>query len=152
MVTTNTLDRFDLAIVEALRENARLTITELAELVGLTKTPVQLRLKRLVNDGIIRGFHARVDHALLGRSHVAFVQVRLDKTTARALEAFNQAVREIGTIEQCHMIAGDYDYLLKVRTADIETYREVLGERISALPHVAHTATHVAMLSVVDNG
>jgi Lrp/AsnC family leucine-responsive transcriptional regulator len=146
------LDHYDRSIVDLLTRDGRLSITELAERVGLTKTPVQARLKRLEANGVIKGFHARVDHALLGCSHVAFVQVRLDNTTAHALESFNEAVRTIGAIEQCHMIAGDFDYLLKVRTRDINTYREVLGERISALPHVAHTATHVAMLAVVEPG
>ena len=72
------------------------------------------------------------------------------ETTAAALDAFNKAVRRLPEVEQCHMIAGGFDYLLKVRTRDISSYRQVLGEKISALPHVAQTSTYVVMEAVKD--
>ena len=76
--------------------------------------------------------------------------MKLHDTRERALEAFNQAVLTIPQIEQCHMIAGAFDFLLKVRTRDIQEYRKVLGEHLSALPHVANTSTHVSMQAVKD--
>ncbi|MCE8467541.1 Lrp/AsnC ligand binding domain-containing protein, partial [Rhodovulum sulfidophilum] len=82
--------------------------------------------------------------------HVAFVELRLSDTREAALRAFNAAVRAIPEIEECHMIAGGFDYLLKVRTADMAAYREVMGERISALPHVANSSTFVAMEAVKE--
>ena len=88
----------------------------------------------------------------MGQSHVAFVEVRLSDTREAALQAFNRAVLSVPEVEQCHMMASRFDYLLKVRTASILDYRRVLGERISALPHVASTSTHVAMESVKDSG
>jgi Lrp/AsnC family leucine-responsive transcriptional regulator len=84
--------------------------------------------------------------------HVAFAEVKLSDTRENALGEFNAAVRKIKEVEECHMIAGSFDYLLKVRTADIKKYRQVLGERISSLPHVASTSTFVVMQSVKDNG
>ena len=86
----------------------------------------------------------------MGEGHVAFVQVKLSDTRSAALDAFNRAVQSVAEIEQCHMIAASFDYLLKVRTTDIAAYRRVLGERISALPHVAQTSTFVAMETVKD--
>ena len=144
------LDRLDKSILSALARNGRLSMTELAATVGLSKTPVQARVKRLEKDGFIRGYAAVIDRERMGEGHVAFVQVKLSDTRSAALDAFNRAVQGVPEIEQCHMMAASFDYLLKVRTRDIAAYRRVLGERISALPHVAQTSTFVAMETVKD--
>lgn len=146
----NDLDRADRAIVDALSKDGRLSMAALAEQVGLSKTPVQARVRRLEADGYIRGYAAIVDRERMGEGHVAFVQVKLSDTRSLALAAFNKAVQSVPEIEQCHMMAAAFDYLLKVRTRDIAAYRRVLGERISALPHVAQTSTYVAMETVKD--
>ncbi len=98
----------------------------------------------------ITGYRAVIDPAKVGLGHIAFVEVKLSNTTDKALNAFNAAVRKLAEVEQCHMIAGGFDYLLKVRTGDITAYRHVLGEKISALPHVAQSSTYVAMEAVKD--
>jgi len=147
---TSQLDNYDYSILSNLAIAGRLSITELAERVGLSKSPVQARLKKLETQRYILGYHARLNSELLGKSHVAFVQIKLNNTTAHALDAFNRAVKEIAAVEQCHMMAADFDYLLKVRTSDINNYRAVLGESISSLPYVAHTSTFVSMASVID--
>ena len=144
------LDRFDQAILAELSVEGRLPITELAQRIGLSKSPTQLRLKRLIAEGYIRGFRAILDPRKVGLDHVAFTEVKLSDTREAALEAFRQAVLRIPEIEECHMIASSFDYLLKVRTADIRRYRAVLGEKISSLPHVASTSTFVAMETVRD--
>lgn len=146
------LDRIDYAIVEALSENARMTVTDLAERVGLSKTPCAARLRRLEEGKVILGYRPVLDHTALGQGHIAFVQVSLTDTKLAALDAFDRAVRRIPEIEQCHMIAGSFDYLIKVRTKDIGTFRTILGEKISSLPHVSHTSTFVSMGVVVDAG
>lgn len=146
------IDRIDANILRILHQDGRVPITELATRVGLSKTPCQTRVKRLQADGYIRGFRAILDPAKLGQSHVAFVEVKLDDTREAALGAFNQAVQGIAQIEQCHMIAGAFDYLLKVRSSDIDDYRRTLGEVISTLPHVSSTSTHVSMQAVKDDG
>lgn len=146
------LDRIDLKIVEELRVDGRLSINELARRVGLSKTPCQARLKRLVADGVIRGFRAVVDPQKLGLAHIAFTQVKLSDTREKALDAFRRAVLQVEEVEECHMIASHFDYLLKIRTADILAYRRVLGERISSLPNVASTSTYVAMETILEHG
>lgn len=127
-------------------------MTELATTVGLSKTPCQLRVKKLRDSGFIQGFRAILDLGKLGLDHIAFVEVTLSDTREAALQAFNAAVSEVSEIEECHMIAGAFDYLLKVRTVDIKAYRTVLGEVISTLPHVSNSSTHVSMEAVKDDG
>jgi len=144
------LDRYDQAILDILSVEGRLPITELSKRVGLSKTPCQNRLKRLVSEGYIVGFRAILSPRMLGQEHVAFVEVKLSDTREKALRDFNEAVMATPEIEQCHMIAGAFDFLLKVRTGDIRDYRLVLGEKISALPHVANTSTHVSMEAIKD--
>lgn len=152
MAVSGEIDSIDLRIIEQLRDDGRLTITDLASRVGLSKTPCQMRLKRLIADGYIRGFRAITDPVKLGLGHIAFVEVKLSDTRERALGEFQLAVRQVREIEECHMIASSFDYLLKVRTSDIRSYRHVLGEKISSLPHVANTSTFVVMESIVDSG
>ena len=142
------LDSFDQAILRVLAVEGRISATDLARRIGLTKSPTQARLKRLEQAGVIRGYSARLDPIRLGLAHVAFVEVKLSDTREAALQAFNRAVAQVPEIEECHMIASRFDYLLKVRTSDIQDYRRVLGERIGTLPHVASTSTHVAMETV----
>ncbi|MGC4253098.1 MAG: Lrp/AsnC family transcriptional regulator [Sphingobium sp.] len=146
------LDDFDRKIVAALVKDGRMTVTDLARNVGLSKTPCQVRLRRLIEAGVIKGFRAIVDPAKLGMDHVAFAEVKLSDTREQALREFNAAVRRIPEVEECHMIASSFDYLLKVRTSDIRRYRTVLGEKISSLPHVASTSTYVAMETVLEAG
>ncbi len=149
-MTTETIDSFDKAILDQLSTNGRITITELSHNIGLSKTPCQTRVKRLEADGFITGYRALLDPIKLGLDHVAFVEVKLTKTNERALRDFNAKVMQIKEIEQCHMIAGGFDYLLKVRTQSITEYRRVMGERISSLPNVASTSTFVAMEAVKE--
>ncbi|RDE25207.1 winged helix-turn-helix transcriptional regulator [Motiliproteus coralliicola] len=144
------LDKLDLAILAELQKNGRITVTELASRVGLSKTPCQVRMKRLEQQGYILGYVALVDQTKLGQSHIAFVQVTLSDTSSKALEAFNLAVRQLPAVEQCHMTAGGFDYLLKVRTSDMASYRQVLGEQLSSLPHVQQTSTFVVMENVKE--
>lgn len=146
------LDRFDRAILRVLAVDGRISLTELGRRVGLTKSPTQARVRRMMSAGVIRGFRALIDPISLGQDHVAFVEVKLADTREQALAAFNAAVLAIAEVEQCHLIAGSFDYLLKVRTGSMAAYRAVLAERISALPHVAQTSTFVAMQAVKEEG
>lgn len=148
---TEELDQFDIRILDVLSEDGRISVTELSRRVGLSKTPCQARLKRLIDEDYILGFHAEINLQKLGLDHIAFAEVKLSDTRERALQAFNNAVRRIPEVEECHMIAGSFDYLLKVRTSDIHKYREVLGEKISSLPNVSNTSTFVVMQAVKDN-
>jgi Lrp/AsnC family leucine-responsive transcriptional regulator len=146
----NELDRFDLSILRVLQVEGRISVVELASRIGLSKSPTQARMKRLEEIGVISGYRAILDPIRMGQAHVAFVEVRLSDTREAALTAFNKAVLLVPEVEQCHMMASSFDYLLKVRTSDIQAYRRVLGEVISALPHVSNTSTYVAMEAVKE--
>lgn len=144
------LDRFDQSILRVLAEDGRMSITDLAIRIGLSKSPTQARLRRLEQNGVIKGYRALVDPVSLGLDHVAFVEVKLSDTREAALRAFNLAVVKVPEVEQAHMIAGSFDYLLKVRTHDMREYRAVLGDVVSALPHVSSTSTYVVMEAVKE--
>jgi Lrp/AsnC family leucine-responsive transcriptional regulator len=146
------LDTIDHRILSVLATDGRISMTALGQKVGLSKTPVTARVRRLEALGVITGYRAEFSAAKLGREHVAFLEVKLSDTREQSLRAFNAAVRQIPEVESCHMIAGGFDYLVKVRTGDIGEYRRVLGERISRLPHVASTSTYVSLESVLDSG
>jgi Lrp/AsnC family leucine-responsive transcriptional regulator len=144
------MDEYDRKILSVLSIEGRISMTALGERVGLSKTPVTARVKRLEDEGVITGYRATLSASKLGVEHIAFLEVKLSDTREKALDAFNQAVRAIPEVEACHMIAGGFDYLIKVRTSDIFAYRQVLGEQLSRLPNVASTSTYISMQSVVD--
>ena len=144
------LDTIDRKLLNILGHDSKTTLRVLSDKVGLSPSPLQARIKRLEKNGFIQGYCARLDHHKMGLDHIAFVQVSLSDTRAGALAAFNRAVRGLSAVEQCHMIAGGFDYLLKVRTTDISAYRIELAEHISALPHVESTSTFVSMETVIE--
>lgn len=145
-----TPDRIDFKILSELQQDGRLTIVELARRINLTKTPCSERVKNLEKLGIIRGYRAELDPVTLGADHITFVQVLLESTTAQDLLDFNNAIKSIPEVLSCHMVAGNFDYLLKVHTRDINHYRDVLGNEISILPGVQQTHSFVVMENVKD--
>ncbi|MAY89505.1 MAG: proline dehydrogenase transcriptional activator [Pseudooceanicola sp.] len=148
----NDLDRHDRAILSVLASDGRLSVADLARHIGLSKSPTQARLKRLETQGFIQGYRALIDPIRLGLDLIAFVEVRLTDTRESALAEFNAAVARIGEIEQVHLIAGNFDYLIKIRARNMTEYRRVLAEKISTLPHLAGTSTYVAMQAVKEDG
>ncbi|MDO5631857.1 MAG: Lrp/AsnC family transcriptional regulator [Paracoccus sp. (in: a-proteobacteria)] len=146
------LDPTNRKILAELVANARIPISELARKVGLSKTPVALRIRQLEEMGLITGYRAMLSPLKLGLTHVTFMQIRLTDTREKALAQFNEQVRKIAEIEECYMIAGGFDYLLKVRSRDMAGFRQVMAEKISALPHVAASSSFVAMEAVVEQG
>ena len=146
------MDGHDRAILHQLQIDGRMSVADLARRIGLSKSPVQARVKRLEAEGVILSYRAQLDWVRMGRAHVAFVEVRLADTREAALQAFNRAVQALPEVEQCQMIAGGVDYLLKVRTSDIASDRAFMGEGLSALPHGMATSTHGALAAVTDGG
>ena len=126
-------------------------IVELANRVNLTKTPCTQRVRRLEQAGLIRGYRAELDPDQLDASCVMIVMVVMDKTSEDTLERFNAAVSRIPEVQGCYMIAGNFDYLLKIRTRDVAQYRSVLGHQIGKLPGVLQTHSFVAMELVKDS-
>lgn len=144
------LDATDMKILNALVANARIPITELARQVGLSKTPVAARIRQMEEMGLITGYRATLSPLKMGLSHVTYLEVRLSDTREKALSQFNNAVRLIPEVEECYMIAGGFDYLLKVRSRDMADYRRIMGEKLSALPHIHSTSSYVAMEAVIE--
>ena len=128
-----------------------MSITELSEKVNLSKTPCTERVRRLERLGHITGYRAVIDPVTAGLEMTVFVQVQLDRTTTHVLDRFNDEVKRIPEIEAAHMIAGGFDYLLKVRARDMAHYRKVLGDRIGTLAGVSHTHTYPVMETVTEN-
>ena len=128
-----------------------MSITELSEKVNLSKTPCTERVRRLERLGHITGYRAVIDPVTAGLEMTVFVQVQLDRTTTHVLDRFNDEVKRIPEIEAAHMIAGGFDYLLKVRARDMAHYREVLGDRIGTLAGVSQTHTYPVMETVTEN-
>ncbi len=144
------MDKIDRKILRELQNNGRITMTELAEKVSLTKTPCIERVKRLEKAKVITGYRAQLAPEKLDAGHIAYVQVTLNDTTTMALQEFNLAVQQTPQIQSCHMIAGNFDYLLKVRTKDVNDYRQFLGTTIAQLPKVQQTSTFIVMETVTD--
>jgi len=145
------IDEIDRKIIHELQRNARISITDLSARVGLSKTPVAARIKALEESGLIAGYRAILSPLKLGLTHVTYVEVRLSDTREAALTKFNAAVRAIPEVEECYMIAGGFDYLLKVRSHDMADYRRIMGEALSALPFVNATSSYVAMEAIVEH-
>lgn len=144
------LDHLDRKILRAMQEAGRLSISDLSEQVGLSKTPCLTRLRRLEENGYIRHYKAVLDAAKIRQDYVTYVQVKLSSTTRRHLNAFSDAVQNVPEIQSCHMMSGGYDFLLKIRTRNMRAYRELLGDVVSELPGIAQTSTFPVMETVKE--
>ena len=144
------LDTLDRKILAELTQNARLPVAELARKVGLSKTPVALRIRHLEESGLISGYRAILSPLQLGLTHVTYVEISMSDTREAALQQFNTAVRAIPEVEECYMIAGGFDYLIKVRSRDMADFRRIMAEKISGLPHVSNTSSNVSTEAVVE--
>lgn len=141
------LDKTDRKILNILQNEGRLSNVELARRVHLSPSPCLDRVKRLEADGYIESYAARLNASKLGLGNVAFIQITLDRTTADVFDEFKRAVVNVPEVEECHMVAGGFDYLLKLRIADMEAYRLLLGQLVE-LPGVAQTHTYMAIESI----
>ncbi len=139
------LDRIDLKILKALQDNARLSYVDLAQKVGLSTTPCMDRVKRLEHSGYIQGYHAKLDPDNLGLELLVFLEITLASQSPEAFAEFNQATAKLNYVQECHLISGQSDYLLKLRLPDLKSYRKHLGELLLALPHVRESKSHIVM-------
>ena len=145
-------DRIDLKILRELQGNGRISNLDLSRRVNLSPAPCLARVRRLEQAGYITGYKAELNPELLGLSLLAFVEITLDRTTPDVFERFKQAVQDVLEIEECHMVAGGFDYLVKVRSPDMDAYRKTLGEKIATIPGVLQTHTYVVMEQVKRAG
>lgn len=139
------LDRTDLRILRALQRDGRMTNLQLAQEVHLSPTAALERVKRLTRDGVILGYEARLNPEKLGAGLLVFVQVLLDRTTPDVFDNFRAAVQARPEILECHLVAGGFDYLIKIRVADMNAYRQLIGSTLWTLPGVRETHTYAVM-------
>ena len=122
------LDRIDLHILSILQDDGRIVMKDLAERVGLSLTPCIERVKRMERDGVIAGYHARVTPRSLGLQVLVFVEITLRQKSEQAFERFRRAMLGIPEVMECHLVSGDFDYLIKARIPEMTEYRRLLGE------------------------
>lgn len=143
-----TLDRTDFKILRHLQDNGRITNADLARSVNLSPTPCLERVRRLEADGYILKYVALLNPNRLGAGVVVFIQVQLDRTSPGVFERFKKQVNLCPEVVECHMVAGGFDYLLKVRTSSMVEYREFLGQTLAQMSDIKQTHTYVVMEQV----
>jgi len=145
------LDRIDRKILGILQRNGRIAVTELSEQVGLSPTPCAERIRRMEREGTITGYHARVDPAALGLKLLVFVEIKL---SAKSGDVFDRVKRELQFVPQvleCHLVSGDFDYLIKARIREMSEYRQLLGDVLKKLPGAAESRSYVVMEEIRES-
>lgn len=146
--TPKDLDRIDRNILTVLQRYGRISNVELARQVGLSASPCLERVRRLETQGYISGYHATLNSEKLGAAMLVFVEITLTKTSVDIFAEFSSAVQEHEDIQECHLVSGDFDFLLKARVADMSSYRKLLGDTLLRLPGVSESRTYVVMEEV----
>jgi Lrp/AsnC family transcriptional regulator, leucine-responsive regulatory protein len=149
--SNSALDRIDIKILRALQTDGRLTNAELAARVNVSPATCHRRTQRLFDDGFITGVRAEVAPALVGLGTLVMVGVVLDRSTPESFAAFEGAVLEMKDVLDCNLVAGDFDYLLKIRVRDMEDFNKLHGQKLIALPGVRQTRTFFVMKLVKEN-
>ena len=145
------LDRIDRRILRTLQDDGRIAITELAERVGLSATPCSERVKRLERDGFITGYHARLSPQALGQSLLVFVEIRLSAKSGRIFDEFKREVLNLPNVLECHLVSGDFDYLIKARIPEMNAYRRLLGDMLLGLPGARESRSYVVMEEIKES-
>ena len=149
--STPALDRIDMKILRALQAEGRLTNAELAVRVNVSPATCHRRTQRLFAEGYITGVRAHVAPASVGLGALVMVGVVLDRSTPESFAAFEGAATQIKDVLDCHLVAGDFDYLLKIRVRDMADFNKLHGQKLIALPGVRQTRTFFVMKEVKDN-
>ena len=144
------LDKLDHKILKALQQDGRVAMKELAEQVGLTVTPCIERVKRMERDGVIMGYYARVDPAQLGAALLVFVEITLANKGGNMFDQFRREVQKIPEVLECHLVSGDFDYLIKARIGEMADYRKLLGDILLQLPGAAQSKSYVVMEEIKE--
>lgn len=142
------LDRIDRNILRELQKNGRISNVELSKKIGLSPSPCMERVKRLEKKGVIKSYSALLDPQYLDASLLVYIELTLKRSSGDVFERFNKAAKQLDSILECHLVSGDFDYLLKTRVADMSAYRKVLSETLLALPDIKSSKTYVVMEEV----
>lgn len=144
------LDKLDRKILKALQEDGRIAMKDLAERVGLTVTPCIERVKRMERDEVITGYYARVDPAQLGAALLVFVEITLGNKSGNMFDQFRREVQKIPEVLECHLVSGDFDYLIKARIGEMADYRKLLGDILLQLPGAVQSKSYVVMEEIKE--
>ena len=145
------LDEIDIRILEVLQRDGRISNQELAGRVGLSPSPCLRRLKRLEGAGVIQRYVALVDPAAVGRNLQAIIEVRLDHQTSAAVDRFEKEILKHPQVLECYLMAGDWDYMLRVVFRDLDEFRQFCIGALSKMPGVANVKSNICMKSVKFN-
>ncbi len=145
------LDRIDRNILRKLQQNGRISYVDLASEVGLSTTPCLERVKRLEKDGVIKGYTAVLEPKQLEAGLLVFVEISLTYRSATVFDDFKREVLKIRHVMECHLVSGDFDYLIKARISEMAAYRELLGELLLALPNVDKSRSYIVMEEVKES-
>jgi Lrp/AsnC family transcriptional regulator, leucine-responsive regulatory protein len=145
------LDRIDRDLLRLLQADGRLSNAALAEQVALSPSACLRRLQRLETSGVIQGYRAALSAVAIGRPTTVFIEVTLNSQGTGALDAFERAVAACPDVLECHLMSGDFDYLLRVAVADLADYERLHRQQLAAFPHVARVRTAFAMRAVVPS-
>ncbi len=138
-------DRIDYRILDMLQTEGRMSMTELAERVGLSASPCTERVRRMERDGIITGYHAHLSPQALGRSLLVFVEIKLSSKSSEVFDTVRAELTHMPQVMECHLVSGDFDYLVKFRLRGMSEYRELLGSILKKLPVPAESRSYVVM-------
>ncbi len=133
------LDKFDLAILGVLQQDARASLQDISAKVGLSTTPCWTRIKKMENEGVILGYSVRIEPTAVGFTETVIVQVTLESHTDEILEAFGKALAEIPEVMEAFLISGDYDYYIRIAVRDTRDYERLLRERLYRIPGIRHS-------------
>jgi len=147
---TRDLDRIDLKILDALQHDGRVAVTELAERVGLSVTPCAERIRRMEREGVILGYTVRLDPHALHLPLLVFVELKLAAKSGSIFEKFRREVENLPGVLECHLVSGDFDYLVKARISEIGAYRKMLGEVLLNLPGVTESRSYFVMEEIKE--
>jgi Lrp/AsnC family leucine-responsive transcriptional regulator len=145
------LDRIDRRILHRLQRDGRMTNADLAKAVNISSATCHRRTQRLFDEGYIRSVRADVAPEKVNRGALVIVGVVLDRSTPESFAAFEAAIRKLPFVLDCHLVAGDFDFFLKIRVKDMADFNRLHGEQLIALPGVRQTRTFFVMKEVVDN-
>ncbi|CAM4333177.1 winged helix-turn-helix transcriptional regulator [Bordetella tumbae] len=144
------LDRIDRKILDILQRDGRISITDLAERISLSATPCSERVKRLEREGVITGYHARVNPAALGLNLLVFLEIKLSAKSGDVFDRVKQELLYVPEVMECHLVSGDFDYLVKARLSEMNEYRRLLGEILKRLPASAESHSYVVMEEIKE--
>lgn len=150
-ISVREIDRIDRKILRILQREARVPMTELAERVGLSVTPCGERVRRLEHEGVIEGYAARLNPQRLGFNLLVFVELRLSAKSGPIFEQFRREVTKLPNVLECHLVSGDFDYLVKVRIPEMAAYRQVLGDMLLKLPAAVESRSYIVMEEIKES-